>query len=201
MPIPYFKSTVCSALLSILFIAPIAATASAVDQSQLNYNSAMAFSPGIGQSFQAGISGLLTEIDVFANGSAIPKGGSNSLTLQVYSGDGLTGPSLGKLTETVSVVAGNQLDINAQGLSLDVIAGKEYTFNITNVTGSDNLATLGLLADSANPYAFGQAYNSAPTWDLAFETQVSKVSTPATLYLLAAGFFGLARWCGRKNAA
>ncbi len=200
----YFTASACSAVFAMLIFAPGASATSVVDQSQLNFNLALVPSPDIGQSFQAGISGLLTDIDVFSNG--LVQGGSNAITLELFSGNGTSGPLLGFLIEVVtSTLVNNRylIDINSQSLNVNLKAGNEYTFDITNVTGPGDLAQRGLLADASNPYAYGQIYSSGtiPSWDLAFQTQVNPVSTPATLYLLAAGFFGMARCLGRKNAA
>ncbi len=198
-----------SALFSILFFASAASASTEVDQSQLSYNVAMGFGVGgaeiIGQSFQAGVSGLLTDIDVYSNGPV--QGGSNAITLELLSGNGQSGPVLGTVTENVSSIANANLyllDINTQSLNLKVTANTEYTFLITNILGPGDLVTRGLLVDAANPYANGQAYfgsafGNLPTWDLAFQTQVNPAPIPASVYLFAAGLLGIASWPGRQK--
>ena len=201
MPKHSMKTAICCTLLSMFFFTPYASAASVVDQSQLSYNVVIGLNTATGQSFQAGKSGQLTDIDVYSNGPVL--GGSNTITLQLYSGNGTSGTSLGSLTEVVSNPGNFLLDINTQSLNLNLKAGNEYTFLLNVTAGAGDLLQRGLLADAADPYANGQLFSGAAisSWDLSFQTLVNPVPTPATLYLLVAGFFSMAHWLGRKNAA
>ena len=198
---PYLCTLACSAAISLLMLSSSASAAPLVDQSQLDYNTALVFAPDIGQSFQAGISGQLADIEVFSNGSV--QGGSNALTVEIFSGDTTSGTPVATLTKSVSNTSGNVLDINTQSLNFNVTAGHEYTFDIVAITGTGDLSLRGLLADGIDSYSQGQVYNggSIPGWDLAFQTLVNPVPIPASVYLFAAGLFGISRFSGKKNTA
>jgi hypothetical protein len=203
MKIPYHTAVKFFALSALLSAAPCA-LASIVDQSQLNANIALPFDDlSIGQSFNAGISGSLTDIDVISNGPI--SGGSNFITLDLYSGSGIGSQLqlLGELTNvSVSSVMNSALnswiiDINTQDIIAPIVAGQEYTFAISHITGTGDLNTRGLLANAFNPYLNGQAFNTSlgnqSNWDLAFQTQVNAVPIPTMFWLSAAGFIGIIR--------
>ncbi len=204
---PYISTANSTALIALLSVAPCALAAN-VDQSQLNANIALTFNAinlSIGQSFQAGKSGALTDIDVFSNGQVA--GENNTLVLDLYSGSGIGGQLLGSLTTSVlsvrnSTLSGWLIDINTQSLNTQVVAGHEYTFSISQVTGTGagDLADTGLLSSALNPYSNGQAFSTSlgglSNWDLEFQTLVSTaapISTPipTTFWLSAGGFIGI----------
>jgi hypothetical protein len=196
-----------SAVLACLLGAASSANATPVlDQSQLSYDIGVPFifSPTfpdypLGQSFTAGLSGVLADINVFANGDIT--GGGNTLTLDIYAGNGVGGTLLGSETQaaTITYNAGlnlNVLSVNVSGLGIDVKSGSQYTFAFTNLGGSGDLATQGILGSDSNPYAGGQiytgpGYGSPAQWDLAFQTEVSAIPEPKTSVLMLAG---LALW-------
>ena len=82
-------------------------------------------------------------------------------------------------------------DMSTSSLDIDVVQGQQYTFDITNVTGDGDLASRGILGDTNNPYAGGQAYaggyNNPANWDLVFQTEIStgNVPEPASIALAA----------------
>ena len=191
-----------------LLLVSFSASAAIIDQSQLTYDIGIPFeiptSPGpnvsnipTGQSFTAGITGLLTQIDIYANGQYL---GMNDLTMEIRSGDGLGGTILGSLTQTVGPIPGGPglsgiiLNIDTTSLGVNVVSGSSYTFLFTNITGSGDLYTRGVLGSRVNPYSGGRSYN--PTaygdtvdWDYAFQTHV--VPLPAAVWLFGSALIGL----------
>jgi hypothetical protein len=187
-----------AALAALLLIAtPLSANAlstnSTLDQSQLSVDAGTPFeftftsrtNYPLGQSFTAGLDGVLSEIDLFSNGQL---NNTNNVNLQIRAGDGVNGSLLGS---TNIVVGPNSFDysINQYKVPLDVsnlgiklTRAIQYTFLITQVTGPGDLAIRGILQNTQNPYAsgrayFGDGYGNQPSWDLAFQTRVAD-STP-----------------------
>ena len=173
-----------------------------VDQQQLSSDIGVPFTfsfsstPNLpnGQSFTAGNNQRLASISVFSNGGI--QGGTNDVTFEVHSGDGLGGPLLGTLTETVSSVFDSGLgkfvlSLDVMSLGINQVSGSMYTFDFTNVTGPGDLSTRGILGSDTNPYAGGRAYEgpaygNQPNWDLAFQT-ITVVPEPTSLMLVLSG--------------
>lgn len=122
-----------------------------VDQSNLVYN------PNIynaGQSFQAGLSGNWTQLEVMNNFASTQSG-----TLNIYSGEGNGGTLL--LSQPISLVNG----VNTITLStpIPITAGNQYTFSTDILMNCSN---------NTNPYAAGISYTSSssdPAYDLYFK--------------------------------
>jgi hypothetical protein len=194
---PNLSRLAAYALSSLMVLSADVAVGSVVDQSQTSFNIALNIGNGIGQSFKAGISGLLTDIDVFSNGEIL--GGSNGLTLTLYDGSGFGGQVLDTETETVSSKKqGNYyfIDIVLQNPNVVITASNTYTFEISNVTGSGDLNQRGILVSTNNSYINGalfyQEYGSPPHLDLSFQTQVtSPVPLPAAIWVFMSGVMGL----------
>jgi hypothetical protein len=169
-----------------------------LDQSQTSADSAdpFAFSANqsnlpVGQSFTAGISGMIDSVDMFGNGTI--HGGTNSLTVELLAGKGTGGAILGTVTDQVNENAGNdEFSLSMASMLVQLVAGAQYTFLVTGVSGSGDLATRGVLFSDGNPYAGGQivagsGYGNQPNWDLAFQTFVDlAVPEPASWTLLVA---------------
>jgi hypothetical protein len=184
-----------AALMSVLAVGTLCAGQAfaglTVDQSQLSANTGIPLPDDVpvGQSFTAGVSGRLSEIDLFSNG---PNTGGTAV-MSIFSGSGFGGTLLGSVTVTFgSTPPSNPIAFDVSSLGINQTAGSVYTFGITSFTGSQQL-----LADTANPYAGGIEYNnptfygSTPTWDLMFATYVPEPSSVALIGLglttLAAG--------------
>ena len=190
-----------------------AQAAGVIDQSQLTYNIGVPFAfsatyPNypVGQSFTAGLSGTLSNIMLGTNGGIL--GGTNSVTLEVRDGDGVAGTLLGTRTLAVSSVwtpstGLYMLDMNTASMGITVESGHQYTFDITNVSGSGDLVYRGVLGSTANPYANGRiyvgpGYGNQPRWDLVFRTSVSAVPEPETYGMLLAGL-GVMAFVSRRR--
>jgi hypothetical protein len=122
----------------------------AVDQQQ---NTITTCSGGIGQSFTAGSTGLLTAIEV--QGCS----GSGVLTLKIYDGDGMAGTLLH--SETVNLASPTTYKFTLSS-PLSIISGQVYTFDFDGPGYSAWYA-------NTNPYAGGKGYindvpNAAIDW-------------------------------------
>ncbi len=198
-----FKSSATCVVLAVL-LASAGAMGAVVDQSQLAFNTGDPFefvSGGnnypLGQSFTAGLTGQLAEVDLFSNGKL---DGSNTVAFELRAGDGTGGAVLGSFMYAVGpnnydfALAGYPVAIDTTSLGVNVAAGSQYTFLITAVTGPGDLAFRGVLAHMTNPYAGGRAYHGpagygdTPDWDLMFRTHV--VPEPGSIALCSIAMLG-----------
>ena len=154
----------------------VAAQSGILDQQQLLYNGGTSARtlPGytVWQSFTAGITGTLTQIDM---GFFVEMTGSGQL--QILAGDGTSGQVLQTLTVPVHAVA-TGITFNSWTVSVPVQAGSVYTFNFT-----PNAATLpdpyGVAIGTGNPYPGGVMGLNDPSgsyrtdFDLVFRTYVT----------------------------
>ena len=220
---PIGSVAACIALAA--FAVDVASAAPALDQQSTSFNLEVTLDPTssvspIGQSFTAGLNGLLTDITLSAGG-ADGFGPNGSLTLTLFSGGGFGGTNLGSVTQNYTVpfaYIGSPfafpLDINVSSIGLNVVSGTQYTFELSNTSGA---LQAGILGSSSNPYGGGQiytgpGYGSPASWDLDFQTYVDQAANPppptssvpdssSTLGMLGiavAGLVGLSR--RRKRA-
>lgn len=150
--------------------------ATLVDQSQLNYNAGTSARnlPGYShwQSFTAGITGTLTQLDLgfftFINGVG---------TLEFYQGTGTNGTLLS--SQVVPVYCGGGNCLISFTVTVPVIAGQGYTFNFTPGIGIPD--PYGVQVE--NPGSYGSGYfaivdpsGTYPTaFDMVFKTHVTTI--------------------------
>lgn len=171
-----------------------------LDQQQLVYNGGTSARTlpeyTVWQSFTAGISGILREIDMgFFNDM------SGAALLQIFAGDGTMGTLLQSLNVPVTGITQTPVTWNVWGVDVSVVARSHYTFNII-----PDAATLpdpyGVAIGDPNPYVGGVMGGNDPTgshrtdFDVVFRTfvdpAVAVVPEPATLALLGLGLSALA---------
>ncbi|WP_201981567.1 tail fiber domain-containing protein [Hymenobacter rubidus] len=150
-------------------------SSTSVDQQQLT-SGPVTGDADMWQSFTAGISGLLTQLDLYVSS---PNGANGAPgTLSVYAGEG-TG---GALLTTQAITFNNVYGVFQPFVlttPVAVVAGQQYTYRLQT---SAAVTHLFVAFASNDPYAGGRN-NVAATWDLAFKTYVA---TPITLPVLTA---------------
>jgi hypothetical protein len=180
-PMPWKSTLFAGSTAAGLLFASAALAGPVVDQSQYSFDLGAPVNTLVGQSFTAGLNGLLTDITVASDGQIESSG---TLTLKVLSGDGTGGAVLGTVTQaygpnsydpSLNIFA---LNVDVAPMGIDVTDGSQYTFLFTNVTGSD-FPGRGVNLSDRNPYAGGRAYdtsygNFASGWDLVFDTEVNQ---------------------------
>ncbi len=179
------RTQICrSSLIPAACILAAAATAPAqqqLDQQQLNYDGGMSARtlPGytVWQSFTAGISGTLTQIDMgFFNSM------SGDGVLRIYSGAGTTGAVLQTLNVSVVGITQSPPTWNSWTVSVPITSGLQYTFELT-----PNASTLpdpyGVCLSDGDPYVGGELGINDPSgsygtpFDAVFRTWVSASSS------------------------
>ena len=155
--------------------------AAALDQQQPTSNGSSG-GTDFWQSFTAGVSGLLTQVDFY--GSSPVSGSSAGATLSIYAGQGTGGTQLTSQAITLNNVFG-QFQPYPLSAPVAVVAGQQYTYRIQTPTAS---TCCYIYFASGNPYAGGQASSSA-TEDYGFKTYVSATTTVLTA--LASGNVGI----------
>ncbi|RVU47622.1 PEP-CTERM sorting domain-containing protein [Rubrivivax rivuli] len=148
----------------------------------------------VGQSFTAGLTGRLTSIQLFSNGTSDLNGLSNTVTMSVRAGATRSSTALGTATYTghVTCTATCWFSFDFSSQAVDLVGGNAYHFDITSVTGPGAFGSRGIVGTSISTYAGGRVlpmpgYGS-PDWDLTFRTYVdtsitSNVPEPGTLAL------------------
>ncbi|MBQ12278.1 MAG: hypothetical protein CMJ45_12115 [Planctomyces sp.] len=129
------------------------------------------------QSFTAGVTGVLTRVDLRVGSGLI--GSNQAGTIKIYEGQGSGGALLATQSVTFVSVAS---EMSWQAFSLDsppsVVDGNKYSirFSIPSMT-------VGWVAiHTGNPYAGGKtSFSFAPNWDLLFKTYVAPGGNVSTL--------------------
>jgi gliding motility-associated-like protein len=129
------------------------------------------------QSFTAGVTGKLTQIDLYKNGCE-----TYSFNLNIYSGTGTGGALLYTNTyswNTCSVWINNTIPF---GTAPILTAGFIYTYELVMISSSSG-SPLGFLSHDGNLYAGGtyysSAYGSQPSWDMDFRTYITPTNAPS----------------------
>ena len=160
--------------------------AAALDQQQLTggagFGAATAW-----QSFTAGVSGNLTQLDFRISS---PTATATSATLSVYAGEGTSGTLLTTQAIAVSYTAGsNQYQQFPLATVVPVVAGRQYTY-LLQTTSPAYLGIDVSVATAANPYA-GGIYSVNSNQDLLFKTYVAAITRTNILTALAGGNVGI----------
>jgi hypothetical protein len=164
----------------VLVFAVAASGQQQLDQEQLLYNGGMSARtlPGytVWQSFTAGVSGTLTQIDMgFFNNM------SGDGVLRIYAGSGTVGALLQTLNVPVIGVTQQPVTWNSWAVDVPVTAGLEYTFELT-----PNPLTLpdpyGVCVGAPNPYPGGDLGLNDPsgTYETSFDAVFRTWVTTAT---------------------
>ena len=116
------------------------------------------------QSFVAGQTGVLTKIAIMGNGVS----GIRTGTLTIFAGSGIGGTQLS--TQSVALPPNNGLFDLVLSSTVNVVQGQTYTFEITDPSGGNFIATATALSGTSY---FSNSYGLNPGWSLAFNTWVS----------------------------
>ncbi len=146
-----------------------------IDQSQLSAGSGLGARnlPGSseGQTFMAGATGLLCEIDLLMANAMTGTG-----TLKIYSGSGTAGTLLATQSVTVNVPSGQVWQNWTISSPPSVTKGAVYTFQFIPAQGSGLPDPYVIMAQTENVYSGGY-WLSNPTGDLTFRTYIKDITT------------------------
>jgi hypothetical protein len=161
----------------------------AIDQQQLATTTGLGGSSDNWQSFTAGVTGNLVQLDLRVsspNGSTPAAG-----TLSIYAGEGTGGALLSSQAITYNVVANAAYQSYALATPVAVVANRQYTYRFEAPSyGASGPGTPFISLSSSNPYAGGRS-NVSASWDDCFKTYVAASNTTAVLTALASGNVGI----------
>ncbi|MGI4875558.1 MAG: tail fiber domain-containing protein [Janthinobacterium lividum] len=155
----------------------------ALDQQQTS-GGALAGGTDQWQSFTAGVSGNLTQLDLYLSSPTGANGAPG--TLSIYAGEGTGGTLLATQAIVYNVVSYGSYQTYSLTTPVAVVAGQKYTYRFQTPT----ISTQFTYYATANPYAGGRGSLSATT-DFGFRTYVAQALTPAVLTAQAAGNVGI----------
>ena len=162
--------------------------AAALDQQQLTSGAGFGAATAW-QSFTAGVSGNLTQLDLRISSPAGPAT-TTSATLSVYAGEGTSGTLLTTQAIVVSYTAGsNQYQQFPLATVIPVVAGRQYTYLLQTVSPA-YLSFDVSVATAASPYA-GGIYSVNSDQDLLFKTYVAAITRTDIFTALAVGNVGI----------
>jgi hypothetical protein len=129
-----------------------------------------------GQTFTAGATGLLCEIDLMMFNTMTGTG-----ILKIYSGAGITGTLLDTQVVHVNVPSGQVWQDWVIASPPPVVSGSVYTFQFIPIQGGGLPDPYGINVQDSNKYAGGYDL-SLPTFDLTFRTYVEAETNINELY-------------------
>lgn len=151
-----------------------------IDQSQLLTNSGLSArniaGASEGQTFKAGVSGYLCEIDVLMFNPMVGNG-----TLKIYSGNGVGGALIASQSVYVNVSSGQVWQNWTLSTPPMITSGSDYTFQFIPVQGGGLPDPYGINVTSNDSYSDGY-WLSNPGGDLAFRTHVIGQSITASIH-------------------
>ena len=187
--------TACGALCgaAALFVIAPASAAPQLDQADSAYNSETA-GYEVGQSFTAGVTGQLSSIFLY---SYFPSYNNNTVRVDIYNGNDLLPGNLLASGTVNPTITGNGFSLSTSPLLLNLVAGQQYTFDVTELVHTAFAENITL--DLNNKYAGGAAYLNGQSYagsgyDLGFQTFTSAsitVTEPASMAMLGVGITGM----------
>ncbi|MHA8094640.1 beta strand repeat-containing protein [Aquirufa lenticrescens] len=136
------------------------------------------------QSFTAGSSGTLSEVQWKMGTPTYPYGNAANVTIKIYEGEGTSGTLLGTASNVTAADGTNAfVSFDLSTSAIRVISGSKYTMQLT--TPSVTVGWLDL--HTGNVYAGGRGGND-PNWDYLFRTYIKAIT--AEPYLTASSIGG-----------
>lgn len=131
----------------------------------------------IGQGFKSGLTGQLAQVRIeLDNTNPVYPPIAGTSTITIFSGLGFGGTVLGSTTFTTNGSENGEFTINVSAANVNVVAGNDYTFRLSNSTGR-----VSIINATNDNYSFGALYytigaggqNTYGTGDLKFRTFVN----------------------------
>ena len=136
------------------------------------------------QSFTAGSSGTLSEVQWKMGTPTYPYGNAANVTIKIYEGEGISGTLLGTASNVTAADGTNAfVSFDLSSSAIRVVSGSKYTMQLT--TPSVTVGWLDL--HTGNVYAGGRGGND-PTWDYLFRTYIRAIAVEP--YLTASSIGG-----------
>jgi hypothetical protein len=136
------------------------------------------------QSFTAGSSGTLSEVQWKMGTPTYPYGNAANVTIKIYEGEGTSGALLGTASNVTAADGTNAfVSFDLSSSAIRVVSGSIYTMQLT--TPSVTIGWLDL--HTGNVYSGGRGGND-PTWDYLFRTYIKAITVEP--YLTASSIGG-----------
>jgi hypothetical protein len=145
------------------------------------------------QSFTAGSSGTLSEVQWKMGPPTYPYGNAATVTIKIYEGEGTSGTLLGTASNVTAADGTNAfVSFDLTSSAIRVVSGSKYTMQLT--TPSVTIGWLDL--HTGNVYADGRGGND-PNWDYLFRTYIKAITVEP---YLTASSIGSANFASESKA-